>query len=65
MKSILKNFLLIFAAFIISCNPTGSSFSPNPDPIIPADISIGEGMFIFSFNNIDVEVFYYVPRVGI
>ena len=62
MKSILKNFLLIFAAFIISCNPTGSSFSPNPDPVIPADISIGEGMFILSFNNFDIEVFYYVPE---
>ena len=62
MKSILKNFLLIFAAFIISCNPTGSSFSPNPDPVIPADISIGEGMFILSFNNVDIEVFYYVPE---
>ena len=62
MKSILKNFLLIFAALIISCNPTGSSFSPNPDPVIPADISIGEGMFILSFNNIDVEVLYYVPE---
>ena len=52
MKLILKNFLLIFAAFIISCNPTGSSFSPNPDPVIPADISIGEGMFNLSFNNV-------------
>ena len=61
MKLILKNFLLIFAAFIISCNPTGSSFSPNPDPVIPADISIGEGMFILSFNNMDIEVFYHVP----
>jgi hypothetical protein len=61
MKLILKNFLLIFAAFIISCNPTGSSFSPNPEPVIHAEISIGEGMFILSLNNIDVEVFYYVP----
>ena len=61
MKLILKNFLLIFAAFIISCNPTGSSFSPNPEPIIPAEISIGSGMFIFSFNNMDIEVFYHVP----
>ena len=62
MKSIIKNFLLIFAAFIISCNPTGSSFSPNPDPVIPVDISIGEGMFILSFNNVDIEVFCYVPE---
>ena len=62
MKSIIKNFLLIFAAFIISCNPTGSSFSPNPDPVIPADISIAEGMLILSFNNVDIEVFYYVPE---
>ena len=61
MKLILKNFLLIFAAFIISCDPPGSSFSPNPDPVIPAEISIGEGTFIFSLNNIDIEVFYYVP----
>ena len=61
MKIILKNFLLIFAAFIISCNPTGSSFSPNPEPIIPAEISVGSGMFIFSFNNMDIEVFYHVP----
>ena len=61
MKSILKNFLLIFAAFIISCDPAGSSFSPNPEPIIPAEINVGNGMFIFSFNNIDVEVFYHVP----
>ena len=62
MKSIIKNFLLIFAAFIISCDPAGSSFSPNPDPVIPAEISIGEGTFIFSLNNIDIEVFYYVPE---
>ena len=61
MKSILKNFLLIFAAFIISCDPAGSIFSPNPEPIIPAEINVGNGMFIFSFNNIDVEVFYHVP----
>ena len=61
MKLILKNFLFIFAAFIISCNPTGSSFSPNPESVIPAEISIGSGMFIFSFNNMDIEVFYHVP----
>ena len=61
MKLILKNFLFIFAAFIISCNPTGSSFSPNPEPVIPAEISIGSGMFIFSYNNKDIEVFYHVP----
>ena len=61
MKLILQNFLFIFAAFIISCNPTGSSFSPNPEPVIPAEISIGSGMFIFSFNNKDIEVFYHVP----
>ena len=61
MKLILKNFLFIFAAFIISCNPTGSSFIPNPEPVIPAEISIGSGMFIFSFNNKDIEVFYHVP----
>jgi len=53
MKSILKNFLLIFAAFIISCDPAGSSFSPNPEPIIPAEINVGTGMFIFSMNDID------------
>ena len=61
MKLILKNFLFIFAAFIISCNPTGSSFSPNLEPVIPAEISIGSGMFIFSYNNKDIEVFYHVP----
>jgi len=61
MNLILKYFLFIFAAFIISCNPTGSSFSPNPEPIIPAEISVGSGMFIFSFNNMDIEVFYHVP----
>ena len=61
MKLILKNFLFIFAAFVISCNPTGSSFSPNPEPVIPAEISIGSGMFIFSYNNMDIEVFYHVP----
>ena len=60
MKLILKNFLFIFAAFI-SCNPTGSSFSPNPEPVIPAEISSGSGGFIFSYNNMDIEVFYHVP----
>ena len=61
MKLILKNFLFIFAAFVISCDKTGSSFSPNPEPVIPAEISIGSGMFIFSYNNMDIEVFYHVP----
>ena len=61
MKLILKNFLFIFAAFVISCDPTGSSFFPNPEPVIPAEISIGSGMFIFSYNNMDIEVFYHVP----
>ena len=61
MKLILKNFLFIFAAFVISCDPTGSSFSPNPEPVIPAEISIGSGMFIFSYNNMGIEVFYHVP----
>ena len=61
MKSILNSFLLIFTIFIISCNPTGSSFSPNPEPVIPAEISIGTGMFIFTMNDIDFEVFYHVP----
>ena len=61
MKLILKNFLFIFAAIVISCDPTGSSFSPNPEPVIPAEISIGSGMFIFSYNNMDIEVFYHVP----
>ena len=51
--------IILFAVF--SCNPSGSSFLPNPEPIIPAEISIGSGMFIFSKNNIDFEVFYYVP----
>ena len=61
MKSILKNFLLIFAAFIISCDPAGSSFSPNPEPIIPAEINVGTGMFVFTMYDIDFEVFYHVP----
>ena len=61
MKLILKNFLLFFTVFIISCSPAGSSFTPSPIPVIPAEISIGSGTFIFSFNNIDVEVFYNVP----
>ena len=61
MKIILKNFLLTFTVFIISCSPAGSSFTPSPIPVIPAEISIGSGTFIFSFNNIDVEVFYHVP----
>jgi len=61
MKLILKNFLLFFTVFIISCSPAGSSFTPSPIPVIPAEISIGSGTFIFSFNNIDIEVFYHVP----
>ena len=61
MKIILKNFLLTFTVFIISCSPAGSSFTPSPIPVIPAEISIGSGTFIFSFNDVDVEVFYHVP----
>ena len=61
MKIILKNFLLTFTVFMISCSPAGSSFTPGPNPVIPAEIGIGSGTFIFSFNNVDVEVFYYVP----
>ena len=61
MKLILKNFLLFFTVFIISCSPAGSSFTPSPIPVIPAEISIGSGTFIFSFNNVDIEVFYHVP----
>ena len=48
MKIILKNFLLTFTVFIISCNPAGSSFNPNPIPVIPAEIGVGSGTFIFS-----------------
>ena len=55
MKSILNSFLLIFTIFIISCSPTGSAFL-NPDPIIPAEISTGTGMFIFTMNDVDFEV---------
>ena len=62
MKSILNSFLLIFTIYIISCSPAGSSFSPNPDPIIPAEISTGTGMFIFTMNDVDFEVFYHVPN---
>jgi len=61
MKLILKNFFLILTIFIISCTPAGSSFTPSPTPVIPAEISIGSGTFIFSFNSIDIEVFYHVP----
>lgn len=61
MKLILKNFLLFFTVFIISCSPAGSSFTPSPIPVIPAEIGIGSGTFIFSFNNVDIEVFYHVP----
>ena len=61
MKILLKNFLLTFTVFIISCSPAGSSFTPSPIPVIPAEISIGSGTFIFSFNDVDVEVFYHVP----
>ena len=62
MKLILRKILLFFLIFVMSCDPAGSSFTPNPDPIIPADINIGSGMFIFSFNDIDIEVFYHVPE---
>ena len=61
MKLILKNFLLTLTVFIISCNPAGTSFSPNPVPVIPAEISIGTGMFVYTMNDIDFEVFYHVP----
>ena len=61
MKLILKNFILFFTVFMISCSPAGSSFTPSPIPVIPAEISMGSGTFIFSFNNIDIEVFYHVP----
>ena len=62
MKLILKNFFLILTIFIISCNPAGSSFTPSPTPVIPAEIGVGSGTFIFSFNDVDLEVFYYVPE---
>ena len=58
----IKIYSLIFFISLFSCNPSGSTFSPNPDPIIPAQISTGNGMFIYSRNNIDFEVFYYVPE---
>ena len=58
----IKIYSLIFFISLFSCNPSGSTFSPNPDPIIPAQISTGHGMFIYSRNNIDFEVFYYVPE---
>ena len=61
MKITLRKFALIYTIFILSCDPTGSSFSPNPEPIIPAEINIGTGMFVFSMNEIDFEVFYHVP----
>ena len=61
MKLILKNFLLTLTVFIISCSPAGSSFTPSPIPVIPAEISTGSGTFIFSFKDVDVEVFYHVP----
>jgi len=62
MKLILKRFLLIFTVIIISCDPAGSDFSPNPEPVIPAEISVGSGVFVFSFNEIDIEIYYYVPN---
>ena len=61
MKKIKKLILLLFVS-VFSCSPTGSSFSPNPDPIIDAEINIGSGQFIYSKNNIDYEVFYHVPE---
>ena len=61
MKVILRKFTLIYILFILSCDPAGSSFSPTPDPIIPAEINVGTEMFIFSMNDIDFEVFYHVP----
>ena len=61
MKIILRKFALIYILFILSCDPAGSSFLPNPDPIIPAEINVGTEMFIFSMNDIDFEVFYHVP----
>ena len=47
MKIILRKFALIYILFILSCDPAGSSFSPNPDPIIPAEINVGTEMFVF------------------
>ena len=32
----IKIYSLFFFISLISCNPSGSTFSPNPDPIIPA-----------------------------
>tara|TARA_Y100000991_G_scaffold139653_1_gene105182 strand:- start:7094 stop:8011 length:918 start_codon:yes stop_codon:yes gene_type:complete len=61
MNRILKKFILIFIVLIVSCNPTGSNFSAFPDYVIPAEISTGQGMFIFPFNNFEVEIFYHVP----
>ena len=61
MEIILRKFALIYILFILSCDPAGSSFSPNPDPIIPAEINVGTEMFVFSMNDIDFEVFYHVP----
>ena len=61
MKKIKKLILLLFIS-VFSCSPAGSSFSPNPDPIIDAEINIGSGQFIYSKNNIDFEVFYHVPE---
>ena len=61
MKITLRKFALIYTIFIFSCDPTGSSFSPNPEPVIHAEINVGTGMFVFSINEIDFEVFYHVP----
>ena len=58
----IKIYSLIFFISIISCNPSGSTFLPNTEAIIPAQISTGNGIFIYSRNNIDFEVFYYVPE---
>ena len=62
MKIIFKKLSVFFLFIIVSCEPAGSSFNPNPEPIIPAEINVGSGVFTFTKNNIDFEVFYYVPE---
>ena len=62
MKIIFKKLSVFFLFIIVSCEPAGSSFTPSPEPIIPAEINVGSGVFTFTKNNIDFEVFYYVPE---
>jgi len=62
MKIIFKKLSILFLFIIVSCDPAGSTFTPSPEPIIPVEINVGSGVFTFTKNNIDFEVFYHVPE---